>query len=317
MIFKKKTVDYIKTLTKQDKKNLSQKALKVSEEVGELARTILPFESAHGTTHRFVDKEAILEEVIDTMLTSISIAYDIGASDTDIEDMLNRKITKWADLQQREDKMKETVPYEIHITVKNADKERFITLCKKLEVKPIILDLQKTDGKTAFEDVMTSSKHFGNNSSAYIEMERIASHLAYNHFNVVRKKIETVPWHPAAPSETHDNPLMPPNCYFETHIGVTVKDNTVPILRNIAKLNDAHLSRNAFKTNPDGSYVLMVTYRRYSGTFESFSKVAAFIRNEIKTNNFKINNVVTEFSVYDTKVSHDKSWLIKNEKIRD
>ena len=64
--------DFIKTLSIKDKKTLSQKGLKLVEEVGELARVILPYDSAHGTNHRFIDREAILEEVVDVYLTNIS-----------------------------------------------------------------------------------------------------------------------------------------------------------------------------------------------------------------------------------------------------
>lgn len=55
--------NYIKSLSIKDKKTLSQKGLKLAEEVGELAKAILPYDSAHGTNHRFIDKEKILEEV--------------------------------------------------------------------------------------------------------------------------------------------------------------------------------------------------------------------------------------------------------------
>ena len=41
--------DFIRTLSEKDKKTLSQKCLKLVEEVGELARIILPYDSAHGT----------------------------------------------------------------------------------------------------------------------------------------------------------------------------------------------------------------------------------------------------------------------------
>jgi NTP pyrophosphatase (non-canonical NTP hydrolase) len=43
---------YIRSLSVKDKKTLSQKALKTCEEVGELAKAILPFDSAHGTNHQ-------------------------------------------------------------------------------------------------------------------------------------------------------------------------------------------------------------------------------------------------------------------------
>ena len=55
-------LDYIKLLTKKDKKSLIGKALKTSEEVGELSKKILPFCNAGGTVHRFVTKKDVLEE---------------------------------------------------------------------------------------------------------------------------------------------------------------------------------------------------------------------------------------------------------------
>jgi hypothetical protein len=46
---------------------------------------------------------------------------------------------------------------------------------------------------------MTSSKHFGDNRSAYDESLRIVNELKDYGYKVVRSKIESVPWHPAAP----------------------------------------------------------------------------------------------------------------------
>lgn len=42
----KQFFDYLRHLSKQDRKTLSQKALKLFEEGGELARVILPFDGA-------------------------------------------------------------------------------------------------------------------------------------------------------------------------------------------------------------------------------------------------------------------------------
>ena len=42
-------LSYIQKLSIRDKKTLSQKALKVTEECGELARVVLPFDNAAGT----------------------------------------------------------------------------------------------------------------------------------------------------------------------------------------------------------------------------------------------------------------------------
>jgi NTP pyrophosphatase (non-canonical NTP hydrolase) len=113
----KDVLDYIQTLSLRDKKNLAEKALKVSEESGELSKAVLPYVSAYATNHRFVDKYKILEEVADTILASISIAYDLGFTHEDIESVIDQKSRYWQSLQDREDAAQFPLPYEIHITV--------------------------------------------------------------------------------------------------------------------------------------------------------------------------------------------------------
>jgi len=305
---KESTTKFIKTLTKKDAKTLEQKALKVCEEAGELAKAVLPYQNAAGTTHRFVAKEHILEEVVDVYLTAISVAYDLGFDDTDFDEMLDRKVLKWAGLQAREAKVAWPVPYEIHISVKDANQELFRQVCQALNVKPIVLALQV--GNEVLDDVMTSSKHYGDNQSAYLEMKRISDGLRRSGFNVVREKIETVPWHPAAPSAEDSNPTMPKDCYFECHIGVIVeKIRAAETLHMIAGMYNAHLSRNVFKKLDNDTYVQMITYRTYTGTREVFEATAKELRGVIKQEGFQIDNVVTEFSIYDTKVTHDAAWI--------
>ena len=224
--------DFIKSLSIKDKKTLSQKGLKLVEEVGELARVILPYDSAHGTNHRFIDREAILEEVVDVYLTNISIAHSLGFTDEEFNDMLSKKSEKWSQLQASEEKAEFPLPFEIHVTVdfdelftniwsekiqskgvikypiedRKAERQewvdklldKFKDVCSKIGVKPIVIDLEINDG-SIIKDIMTSSKHFGDNRSAYEESERICSELRKYGYKVLRNKIESVPWHPAAP----------------------------------------------------------------------------------------------------------------------
>jgi NTP pyrophosphatase (non-canonical NTP hydrolase) len=299
--------EFIKELTRQDNKTLSQKGLKVSEEAGELAKVILPFDSACSTNHRFVDKKNILEEVADIYLSAISVAYDLGFSDDEIEDMISYKAKKWADLQKRQSKINDKIPYEIHITVQNVNSDAFILACGKLSVKPIFLALQSKQKDV--EDVMTSSVHMGNNRSAYEEMKRISNGLINAEMDVVREKIETAPWHPASPSNEQMEPFMPKDCYFETHMGVLVTKHTQSKLRCVAEEHNSHLSKNIFKINDNGSYVQMVTYRKYDGVVEEFNEFADKLYDAIINNGFEIDKIITEFAIYDTKNSHDFNWL--------
>ncbi len=146
--------DFIKTLSIKDKKTLSQKGLKLVEEVGELARVILPYDSAHGTNHRFIDRDAILEEVVDVYLTNISIAHSLGFTDEDFNEMLIKKSEKWSQLQSGEEKAEFPLPFEIHVTVEvdlpieNGEVvnnwyvtiEEFKEDCNEIGVKPIVID---------------------------------------------------------------------------------------------------------------------------------------------------------------------------------
>lgn len=309
-------LSYIRHLSKQDRKSLSQKALKACEEVGELARVVLPFENAYATTHRFTEREAILEEAVDTVLCALSVAYDLNFSDEDVEEMFNRKAEKWALLQSKEANVSYPLPYEIHVTVKYEPSgvvfiqdfiDGFKLLCRGIDVKPIVLDLEGKNGDVTSIDVMTSSKHFGTNASAYEHAMNIRHALRAGGYNVVRVKIETVPWHPAAP--VGEQP-MPPNCYFESHLPVTLLPSEVDALRaSVAQMTaKLHVSRNKFKTLDDGRIVQMVTMRSASGTYEEFQQQLEPVVRSL-SQSWSIGKVITEFAIYDTNVSHDHSWI--------
>lgn len=306
-------LNYIQELSKKDKKTLSQKALKVAEESGELAKAVLPFDSAYATRHRFVDKTKILEEVCDTILASISIAYNLDFSHEEIEEMMYTKSERWQELQTSEDAIEFPLPYEIHITVSakegeidNEFIEHFKTACQELNVKPISLDLENKSGES-LKDVMTSSRFIGDNRSVYEEVQRIKNGLEYRRFKVVREKVETVPWHPGSPKKSGDK--MPKNCYFEAHIGCIISEEQKEQLNFITKSHNAHLSRNAFKKLEDGKFVNMVTLRNYGGTKNDFDCDVKTLSSKLKSNKISFEKIITEFCIYDTKVSHDYLWL--------
>jgi NTP pyrophosphatase (non-canonical NTP hydrolase) len=344
----KELQEYIKNLSLKDKKNLSQKLGKVMEESGELARVVLPYDGADGTTHRFVEKERVLEESVDVVLTAISIAYELGFTHDDIEKMMWIKAQKWQGIQAKEEKVDYPIPYEIHITVdldnyvnrlnrlemeyesgqnikpghnpligayiSNMSKEDleeqaildFKETCKKIGVKPIVIDLEN-NGMSVMKDVMTSSHIIGNNTTSYEECVKIARALREDDFLVVRQKIETVPWHPAAPSNPGDK--MPEDCYFEAHIGCTIFDHEESKLSRVVDDMDVHVSKNFFKKKEDGRLVKMITMRKYDKLYDDFTYELERLKSRLDANNIDYEKVITEFSIYDTKVSHDFKWL--------
>ena len=323
--------EYIKNLSIKDKKTLSQKGLKLVEEVGELARVILPYDSAHGTHHRFIDKESILEEVVDVYLTNISIAHSLGFTDEEFDEMLIRKSQKWSQLQANEEKAEFPLPFEIHVTVDldNSYTHKYIhdenlngfkDDCKNIGVKPIVIDLEIND-VSIIKDVMTSSKHFGDNRTAYEESERIVNELKSNGYHVVRNKIESVPWHPSAPVMSTGKEI-PNGCYFESHIGVIIKpeekrelNHFIKNLPDITMLSGtAKLSQNFFKKSKDGSkFINMLTYRSNMCGSPKFKLEVEAIKNLLQECGFDFEKVEVEYAVYDTNVTHDAKWILGNE----
>lgn len=306
-------IKYAKVLNEHDNKNLSQKLTKTMEEVGELAREVLPYEDASGTIHRFATRRKILEEAVDVLLCAQSILHEVATDDEEIESMMRDKLNKWAYIQDAENRVAgKPIPFEIHVTVSLHDSmiDTFRQLCGKMGVKPIVLDLQVADD--TLQDVMTSSTHFGTNSSAQLEMVRIEEELRYNGFIVLRSKIETVPWHPAAPQSETD--VMPPGCYFESHLAVVCTDDTKEELRAIADRHKAHLSRNRFKQLEDGKFINMVTYRRSDAcTYKMFQNDLVFLKRWIEKAGFEVEKEIVEFALFDSNQGHDYSWIKKVE----
>ena len=155
---------------------------------------------------------------------------------------------------------------------------------------------------------MTSSVFYGTNQGVMKEIERIKNGLLEQKFNVVRSKIETVPWHPAAPTDT--NPVMPKGCYFECHFNVSITSQTQRAdLEKIAVESDCHLSRNMRKENQDGTGVIMLTRRSYSLTKEQFIENIKEIKDRILSTGLSVEKEIVEFSIFDTTQTHDASWL--------
>lgn len=305
-------LDYIQRLSLADKKNLTQKTLKGTEEMGDLAKVVLSYENAFATTHRFVTREQILSEVADVILCVMSVAYDTGYTHDEIAAEVHTKAEKWASMQAKEEGVTYPLPYEAHVTVKldgsDSETARFIDVCTAAGIKPIVLALD-TKGEQSIIDVMTSSKHLGNNSTAYGHAMGVASLLKSMKFDVCRVKLETVPWHPMAPK---DGQPMPPNTYFEAHLPVVLPSvDDVPTLRRVVydlEIPQLHMSANVFKKNKDGSCVQMVTYRRTDRGRDEFAADVEQITSSLKCFDWTVGKYHTEFALYDTNVSHDAAW---------
>lgn len=85
--------------TLKDKKTLAQKALKTSEECGELSEAVLKFDKAHGLEYKISENEDlsanVLQEAADVIICAASTAFCIGFTVDDLKSAIQSKVDKW------------------------------------------------------------------------------------------------------------------------------------------------------------------------------------------------------------------------------
>lgn len=205
--------------------------------------------------------------------------------------------------------MSQNLPYEIHLTVQSAEVNSFKSICSKAGVKAVLLDLQNKNGDLVMKDLMTSSTHIGSDSSVWEELRRIESFLHANNLKVIRRKIETVPWHPWAPCNSKALKVILNNSYFESHLAIECTKTTQRKLQELAKELKCHLSRNVFKRTDSDKFILMLTYRRGDIPYEEFAALLQNIQNRLAESEFRVDKTIVEFALHDSKIEHDKEWI--------
>lgn len=144
---------------------------------------------------------------------------------------------------------------------------------------------------------MTSSKITGAALAAWIEKRAIEKHLNDAGFNVVRTKIETVPWNTRT------------GLYFEAHIAVRVNDAHTDALRESARFAKCHMSQNVFKRDGSGMSVYLLTRREYGTNHQQFENEVGASVAFLKFDGFHVLKVEKELCVYDSNAYHDAAWI--------
>lgn len=204
------------------------------------------------------------------------------------------------------------LPYEIHLTVRAVDRDTFVNACKHVNVKPVLLDLHARTNEI-IPDAMTSQRIKGQFSDAIRVATETSIMLRIAHgIPVVRYKIETVPWHPAARAADRRS-----DQYFECHFPIEVPHGIVNkkwwcTLRNLCTSLNLHLSRNVFKVNEaQGVDVHMATLRDYKASPVEFQLAVEYAYRALDQSGMGImvGAPEVEFALWDTLPSHDDRWL--------
>ena len=96
------TIESIFTLSPQDRKDLTQKTLKLGEEYGELAQAVLSSEGVFGCGYKNMTREEVLEEGVDVIMVAFSVLEKAGFTQKQVQNMLEKKLIKWWKKMQEE-----------------------------------------------------------------------------------------------------------------------------------------------------------------------------------------------------------------------
>jgi len=188
--------------------------------------------------------------------------------------------------------------YEIHVTVEMSDVEKFKSLCAEIDSKAIIIAFDKDTIPSQF---MTSDNIPDDLLKTYARMSEVVNFFKSKGINVLRKKIETVPWHPDAKKKK-----LSKKQYFETHFGIELASQAEKEL--LKKEIPIHWSRNAFKKLEDGKFIQMGTLR-LAECGATYFPLKAHYKRLITELGFCIKKEITEFCLYDSNLDLDKEWM--------
>lgn len=188
--------------------------------------------------------------------------------------------------------------YEIHVTVELSDAMKFVELCAEIQSKAIIIAFDKDTIPSQF---MTSDTIPDDLLKTYARMAEVVNFFKAKGINVLRKKIETVPWHPDAKKAK-----IGKGRYFESHLGIKINSDADKAL--LQKEIPIHWSRNPMKIYSDGSWLQMGTLRLAEpGT--TFFPIKALYKTNIENLGFEVVKDITEFCLYDSNLDLDKEWM--------
>jgi NTP pyrophosphatase (non-canonical NTP hydrolase) len=94
-------LSFIEEVSKKEKKTLSQRALKLQEEVGEVAQALLIKQKAPGMSHKSIEHGELTVECIDVLLVTLDLFFANGGTKHTLMDLLSKKTKKWESSQSK------------------------------------------------------------------------------------------------------------------------------------------------------------------------------------------------------------------------
>lgn len=194
--------------------------------------------------------------------------------------------------------------FESHLTVAATELTAFQAACAALGVKCVAIDLPA--GHTPLQP-MTSSYHRGTLASVQGEVAALARELTGRGFSVRRLKLEAVGPHHVVPE--HDDEAVAGR-YFEHHARVVLPaGHDLDDLATACRQHQAHLSRNALRTDPALPPTRFVTRRGVGVGRASAEAGFVAVLTMLRERGLTPRRVQREYVVIDTNLELDRGWI--------
>jgi hypothetical protein len=194
--------------------------------------------------------------------------------------------------------------FEIHLTVAPQQGREFTGWAAGRGLK--VVDIELSRGAVPRQPMLTL-RTAGSLADAAALAARTAEAAGGAGFAVLRTKIEAAPWAGGVPATDARARRLGPAYYFEHHVKLLLDGPPGPELAAIAERHDAHLSRNARRTRPDGRREHFVTQRcRLVGSATAGRRLDALVTD---LSGHHILTVEREFAVLDTAEALDAGWI--------
>ena len=187
--------------------------------------------------------------------------------------------------------------FQFHITINDlveTNKNSFLILCKKNNVKPVLISLDK--GKYIRQPMFTKVVENESFEQAFEEIEKVCKIFKENNFKILRIKSEVPPENSENFKEKNSK------FYFEWHCKVSFEKKN--LIEKLCYENNAHISKNSLEDEECTRFVTIREYNDKTIFYSNTKKLSdLFIENGIKIIKQKF-----EYCIYDNKIELDSGW---------
>lgn len=187
--------------------------------------------------------------------------------------------------------------YETHITVEPHDVSRWQTLCEKLKIKPLLIELSSGDYPL---HLMCSAPFSGSEADFRTYLVSLERQIRQSGFSILRVKPETL--------LDQAGFVKGPIAYYECHIKLLLEKNAVRHFLRFSQEHGLHPSRNLLYGDDGEVEKWYLTTRLYNGSIAEARR--RFRKAFLETKRiFPAEKISTECAVWDTNPALDTGWI--------